>query len=137
MDQYCNPLTDVSLSSISSQLDEIVEKARKMLSIKNPSHPSLSVTQGALEKAATKSWCCSASVASESLERAERRFAELCRDDLMRIFHCFGSLSTGLEATPLCVGKKSPKKNKDSRVQSSNFSISNGTHQKQSSGDYM
>lgn len=50
MDQYCNPLSDVSLSSISGLLDEIVEKVRRMLSIKNPSHPSLRVTQGAFEK---------------------------------------------------------------------------------------
>lgn len=50
VDQYCNPLSDVSLSSISGQLDEIVEKVRKMLSVKNPSHPSLSVAQGALGK---------------------------------------------------------------------------------------
>lgn len=48
VDQYCNPLSDVSLSSISGQLDEIAEKVRRMLSIKNPSHPSLRVTQGAL-----------------------------------------------------------------------------------------
>ncbi|XP_075881851.1 F-box only protein 21 isoform X2 [Nelusetta ayraudi] len=46
VDQYCNPLSDVSLSSVSGQLDEIVEKVRRMLSIKNPSHPSLRVTQG-------------------------------------------------------------------------------------------
>lgn len=55
MDQYCNPLSDVSLSSISGQVDEIVEKVRKMLSIKNPSHPSLRVSQGAPEEAARNS----------------------------------------------------------------------------------
>ncbi|XP_010893074.2 F-box only protein 21 isoform X2 [Esox lucius] len=46
VDQYCNPLTDVSLDSISSQLDEITDKVKKMLRIKNPSHPSLSQSQG-------------------------------------------------------------------------------------------
>lgn len=49
VDQYCNPLSDVSLSSISAQLDEIVEKVKKMLSIKNPSHPSLQVNQGGVK----------------------------------------------------------------------------------------
>lgn len=46
VDRYCNPLVDITLSSISAQLDEIVEKVRKMLRLKNPSHPSLQVTQG-------------------------------------------------------------------------------------------
>ncbi|KAG8011895.1 F-box only protein 21 [Nibea albiflora] len=46
VDQYCNPLADVTLSGISAQLDEIVEKVRKMLRIKNSSHPSLRVAQG-------------------------------------------------------------------------------------------
>lgn len=67
VDQYCNPLSDVSLSNISSQLDEIVEKVKKMLSIKNPSHPSLSVTQGLKKKKknTTRSPCWSASVLSD------------------------------------------------------------------------
>ncbi|KAF3695461.1 F-box only protein 21 [Channa argus] len=43
---YCNPLADVTLDSISSQLDEITEKVKKMLRIKNPSHPSLRIAQG-------------------------------------------------------------------------------------------
>uniref|UniRef100_A0A8C6PNK9 F-box protein 21 n=1 Tax=Nothobranchius furzeri TaxID=105023 RepID=A0A8C6PNK9_NOTFU len=41
VDQYCNPLADVTLDGVSVQLDEIIEKAKKMLRIKNPSHPSL------------------------------------------------------------------------------------------------
>ncbi|KAM9744478.1 F-box only protein 21 [Menidia menidia] len=46
VDQYCNPLADVTLDNISLQLDEIAEKAKKMLRIKNPSHPSLRLSQG-------------------------------------------------------------------------------------------
>ncbi|XP_056130472.1 F-box only protein 21 isoform X2 [Lampris incognitus] len=46
VDQYCNPLADVTLESISAQLDEITEKVKKMLRTKNPSHPSLRTTQG-------------------------------------------------------------------------------------------
>ncbi|XP_069038306.1 F-box only protein 21 isoform X1 [Lepisosteus oculatus] len=45
VDQYCNPLADVSLQSISTQLDEIVDKIKKTLQIKNPSHPSLRATE--------------------------------------------------------------------------------------------
>lgn len=52
VDQYCNPLADVTLSSISAQLDEIAEKVKKMLRIKNSSHPSLRVAQGELSKPA-------------------------------------------------------------------------------------
>lgn len=48
VDQYCNPLADVTLDSISAQLDEITEKVKKMLRIKNPSHPSLRIAQGQL-----------------------------------------------------------------------------------------
>uniref|UniRef100_A0A3B3TLJ9 F-box protein 21 n=1 Tax=Poecilia latipinna TaxID=48699 RepID=A0A3B3TLJ9_9TELE len=44
VDQYCNPLADVTLESISQQMDDVAEKAKKMLRIKNPSHPSLRVT---------------------------------------------------------------------------------------------
>lgn len=52
VDQYCNPLADVTLNSISAQLDEIAEKVKKMLRIKNPSHPSLLAAQGGLSKLA-------------------------------------------------------------------------------------
>uniref|UniRef100_A0A8D0AQQ8 F-box protein 21 n=1 Tax=Sander lucioperca TaxID=283035 RepID=A0A8D0AQQ8_SANLU len=45
VDQYCNPLADITLNNISAQLDEIAEKVKKMLRIKNPSHPSLRITQ--------------------------------------------------------------------------------------------
>ncbi|KAG7489889.1 F-box only protein 21 isoform X2 [Solea senegalensis] len=46
VDQYCNPLADITLDSISAQLDEITEKVKKMLRIKNPSHPTLRNAQG-------------------------------------------------------------------------------------------
>lgn len=46
VDQYCNPLADVTLEGISAQIDEIAEKVKKMLRIKNPSHPSLRITNG-------------------------------------------------------------------------------------------
>ncbi|XP_013866586.1 F-box only protein 21 [Austrofundulus limnaeus] len=46
VDQYCNPLADVTLEGISAQIDEIAEKVKKMLRIKNPSHPSLRVANG-------------------------------------------------------------------------------------------
>ncbi|KAG5840408.1 hypothetical protein ANANG_G00188500 [Anguilla anguilla] len=41
VDQYCNPLADISMQSISAQLEEITDKVKKTLRIKNPSHPSL------------------------------------------------------------------------------------------------
>ncbi|XP_053085209.1 F-box only protein 21 isoform X2 [Pangasianodon hypophthalmus] len=41
VDQYCNPLADVTLESISAQLDDITEKVKKYLRVKNASHPSL------------------------------------------------------------------------------------------------
>ncbi|KAJ8286030.1 hypothetical protein GJAV_G00033710 [Gymnothorax javanicus] len=41
VDQYCNPLADVSLLTISAQLEEIALKVKKTLRTKNPSHPSL------------------------------------------------------------------------------------------------
>ncbi|XP_047237087.1 F-box only protein 21 [Girardinichthys multiradiatus] len=44
VDQYCNPLADITLESISEQIDNMAEKAKKMLRINNPSHPSLRVT---------------------------------------------------------------------------------------------
>ncbi|KAL0979054.1 hypothetical protein UPYG_G00179880 [Umbra pygmaea] len=46
VDQYCNPLADVSLDSVSSHLQEITDKVKKMLRMKTPSHPSLGETQG-------------------------------------------------------------------------------------------
>ncbi|KAM3867899.1 F-box only protein 21 [Diretmus argenteus] len=46
VDQYCNPLADVTLDSMSAQLDEITDKVKKMLRIKNPSHPSLRTAPG-------------------------------------------------------------------------------------------
>ncbi|KAF3839413.1 hypothetical protein F7725_018130 [Dissostichus mawsoni] len=46
VDQYCNPLAEVTLNSVSAQLDEIAEKVKKMLKIKNSSHPSLRIAQG-------------------------------------------------------------------------------------------
>lgn len=46
VDQYCNPLADVTLEGISLQIDEIAEKVKKMLRIKNPSHPSLRIANG-------------------------------------------------------------------------------------------
>uniref|UniRef100_A0A3B4A6X3 Hemimethylated DNA-binding domain-containing protein n=1 Tax=Periophthalmus magnuspinnatus TaxID=409849 RepID=A0A3B4A6X3_9GOBI len=45
VDQYCNPLADVTLEGISVQLDEMVEKVKKTLRLKNPSHPSLRCAQ--------------------------------------------------------------------------------------------
>ena len=50
VDQYCNPLADITLDSISAQLDEIAEKVKKMLRIKNTSHPSLRIAPGELSK---------------------------------------------------------------------------------------
>uniref|UniRef100_A0AAR2IW15 Hemimethylated DNA-binding domain-containing protein n=1 Tax=Pygocentrus nattereri TaxID=42514 RepID=A0AAR2IW15_PYGNA len=41
VDQYCNPLADVTLESISAQLNDITEKVKKYLRVKNASHPSL------------------------------------------------------------------------------------------------
>ncbi|CAL8331264.1 unnamed protein product [Arctogadus glacialis] len=41
VDQYCNPLAEITVASISDQLEEITDKVQKMLRIKNPSHPSL------------------------------------------------------------------------------------------------
>lgn len=46
VDQYCNPLADVTLESVSLQLDEMTEKVKKMLRLKNPSHPSLRCAPG-------------------------------------------------------------------------------------------
>uniref|UniRef100_A0A8D3AJ23 F-box protein 21 n=1 Tax=Scophthalmus maximus TaxID=52904 RepID=A0A8D3AJ23_SCOMX len=46
VDQYCNPLAEVTLDGISAQVDEIAEKVKKMVRIKNPSHPSLRIAPG-------------------------------------------------------------------------------------------
>ncbi|XP_019741245.1 F-box only protein 21 [Hippocampus comes] len=46
VDRYCNPLADVTLDGISAQLDDIAEKVKKTLRVKNPSHPSLRVAPG-------------------------------------------------------------------------------------------
>lgn len=46
VDQYCNPLADVTLESISAQLDDITEKVKKYLRVKNAAHPSLRSAQG-------------------------------------------------------------------------------------------
>ncbi|XP_049619115.1 F-box only protein 21 isoform X2 [Syngnathus scovelli] len=46
VDQYCNPLADVTPDGISAQLDDIAEKVKKTLRVKNPSHPSLCVSPG-------------------------------------------------------------------------------------------
>lgn len=46
VDQYCNPLADVTLESVSLQLAEMTEKVKKMLRLKNPSHPSLRCAPG-------------------------------------------------------------------------------------------
>lgn len=48
VDQYCNPLADVTLDAISAQLDDIAQKVKKTLRIRNPSHPSLRLAQGRL-----------------------------------------------------------------------------------------
>lgn len=56
VDQYCNPLADVSLDGISSQLEEITDKVKKMLRMKNSSHPSLRVTQGWSELERNTCW---------------------------------------------------------------------------------
>uniref|UniRef100_A0A8C7ZIJ5 F-box protein 21 n=1 Tax=Oryzias sinensis TaxID=183150 RepID=A0A8C7ZIJ5_9TELE len=46
VDQYCNPLADVTLDGVSLQLDEIGEKVKKVLRLKSPTHPSLRALQG-------------------------------------------------------------------------------------------
>ncbi|XP_066546213.1 F-box only protein 21 isoform X1 [Amia ocellicauda] len=45
VDQYCNPLSDISLQSISTQLGEITDKIKKTVQVKNPSHPCLRATE--------------------------------------------------------------------------------------------
>lgn len=46
VDQYCNPLTDVTLESISAQVEEITDKVKKHLRVKNATHPILRASQG-------------------------------------------------------------------------------------------
>lgn len=46
VDQYCNPLADITLETISAQVDEIADKVRSSLRIANPSHPSQRTTAG-------------------------------------------------------------------------------------------
>ncbi|XP_078523250.1 F-box only protein 21 isoform X2 [Lissotriton helveticus] len=41
IDQYCNPLSDVSLESVSAQINDILNKVKKVLRMKNSRHPSL------------------------------------------------------------------------------------------------
>ncbi|KAM9810355.1 LOW QUALITY PROTEIN: F-box only protein 21 [Neosynchiropus ocellatus] len=50
VDRYCNPLADITLESIGSQLDDIIEKVKKALKMKNPSHPSLRIPPGPLDE---------------------------------------------------------------------------------------
>uniref|UniRef100_A0A673H917 F-box only protein 21-like n=1 Tax=Sinocyclocheilus rhinocerous TaxID=307959 RepID=A0A673H917_9TELE len=40
IDQYCNPLADTTLESISAQIEEITDKVKKYLRVKNATHPS-------------------------------------------------------------------------------------------------
>ncbi|RXM92667.1 F-box only protein 21 [Acipenser ruthenus] len=49
IDQYCNPLAEISLESISAQLEEITAKIKKTLQMRNPTHPSLRVADEDLE----------------------------------------------------------------------------------------
>ncbi|XP_024909181.1 F-box only protein 21 [Cynoglossus semilaevis] len=46
VDQYCNPLADVTLDSILAQVNEVAEKVKKVLRVKNSSHPTLHITEG-------------------------------------------------------------------------------------------
>nr|XP_042699125.1 F-box only protein 21 isoform X3 [Chrysemys picta bellii] len=46
IDQYCNPLSDICLTSIQAQVDDITDKVRKVLRTKNPRHPSLAPKAG-------------------------------------------------------------------------------------------
>uniref|UniRef100_A0A671QX25 F-box only protein 21-like n=1 Tax=Sinocyclocheilus anshuiensis TaxID=1608454 RepID=A0A671QX25_9TELE len=40
IDQYCNPLADITLESISAQIEEITDKVKKYLRVKSATHPS-------------------------------------------------------------------------------------------------
>uniref|UniRef100_A0A8D0L964 F-box protein 21 n=1 Tax=Sphenodon punctatus TaxID=8508 RepID=A0A8D0L964_SPHPU len=46
IDQYCNPLSDISLKSVQAQVDDIADRVRKVLKAKNLRHPSLSSKAG-------------------------------------------------------------------------------------------
>ncbi|XP_030074049.1 F-box only protein 21 [Microcaecilia unicolor] len=46
IDQYCNPLSDISLESVLSQIGDILDKVKKVLQMKNCRHPSLSLKAG-------------------------------------------------------------------------------------------
>ncbi len=46
VDQYCNPLAEITLESISAQIEEITDKVKKCLRVKNATHPSLRASQG-------------------------------------------------------------------------------------------
>ncbi|EMP24404.1 F-box only protein 21 [Chelonia mydas] len=46
IDQYCNPLSDICLTSVQAQVDDITDKVRKALRTKNPRHPSLTPKAG-------------------------------------------------------------------------------------------
>ncbi|CAH2295962.1 F-box only 21 isoform X1 [Pelobates cultripes] len=47
IDQYCNPLEDISLDNIQAQLDTILEKVKALLGVKNSRHPALFLQAGA------------------------------------------------------------------------------------------
>ncbi|XP_062874169.1 F-box only protein 21 isoform X2 [Trichomycterus rosablanca] len=46
VDRYCNPLTDITMEGLSAQLDDVIEKVKKYLRVKNATHPSLRSGQG-------------------------------------------------------------------------------------------
>ncbi|XP_072272048.1 F-box only protein 21 [Pyxicephalus adspersus] len=46
IDQYCNPLEDVSFADIQAQIENILAKVKAYLTIKNSRHPSLSLPAG-------------------------------------------------------------------------------------------
>ncbi|KAM3937060.1 F-box only protein 21 [Leptodactylus fuscus] len=46
IDQYCNPLEDVSLANIQAEIDDITRRVKVYLSAKNSRHPSLSLRAG-------------------------------------------------------------------------------------------
>ncbi|XP_059405542.1 F-box only protein 21 isoform X2 [Carassius carassius] len=46
VDRYCNPLADITLESISAQIEELTDKVKKYLRVKNATHPSLRASQG-------------------------------------------------------------------------------------------
>ncbi|XP_069475310.1 F-box only protein 21 [Ambystoma mexicanum] len=46
IDQYCNPLSPVSLESVLSQINDILDKVKKVLRVKNSRHPCLFAATG-------------------------------------------------------------------------------------------